>query len=282
MTLTEAQAEAVRMLRSRRIDVPDLTARVLLAHVLQRDQAWLVSHSLDELAADRLEALRTSVRQRCDGVPTQYIRGFQEFYGREFLVTPDVLIPRPETEHLVEAALERLRPGHSVADIGTGSGAVAISLAKESVGARIFGSDISLPAVKVARSNAERLQADVCLCAGDLATAFLNERFDLVVSNPPYVPLDDAPGLQRELSREPPVALFGGTDGLQVIRDLLRSVPRVLKPGGWFLCEIGFNSRPGVERLLHRCGWSHPQFLTDLAGIDRVLVVRKAAEPVAE
>ena len=279
--MSDALVEAVRALRSHRVDAPSLTARVLLGDILQRGQAWLVAHSLDSLGDDELTAFQAAVRHRCDGVPTQYIRGFQEFYGRDFQVTPDVLIPRPETEHLVEAALERLRSGHLVADVGTGSGAIAVTLAKEALGATILASDVSLPATRVAKSNARRLQASVRFCVGDLATAFRPERFDLLVSNPPYVPLSEAPGLQRELSREPSIALFGGNDGLEVIKRLVREAPRVLKPGGWLLLEIGYKSRPSVETMFGGPGWSTPQFLADLSGVDRVVAVRKSGGSAA-
>ena len=267
------------MLRSHRVDVPDLTARLLLSDVVGFDQPWLAAHSLDQLGTDRLDEYRESIRTRCNGVPTQYIRGFQEFYGREFRVTPDVLIPRPETEHLVEAARERLRPGHVVVDIGTGSGAIAVSLAKEETGAVVAASDISLPALKIAKANADRLHAAVRFCVGDIGNAFRSERFDIVVSNPPYVPLSDAVSLQRELRHEPSIALYGGEDGLRVVERLVLEAPRILRPGGWLLAEIGFKSRPAVETMLDRPEWVTPQFLCDLAGIDRVVAVRRADAP---
>ena len=276
MNVTEALIEATQTLRSHRIDVPELTARLLLSDVVGCDQAWLAAHSLDQLRADRLDEYRESIRTRCSGVPTQYIRGFQEFYGHKIQVTPDVLIPRPETEHLVEAALERLRPGHCVVDIGTGSGAVAISLAKAEPGAVIAASDISKRALKIAQANADRLSAAVRFCAGDIGNAFRPECFDLVVSNPPYVPLSDTLSLQRELRHEPSIALYGGEDGLRVVERLLLETPRILRPGGWMLAEIGYKSRIAVERMLDRPEWSSPQFLRDLAGIDRVVAVRRS------
>ena len=276
MNISEALLEAGQVLRSYRIDVPDLTARLLLSDIIGCDQPWLVAHSRDQLGTDRLDEYRARIRTRCNGVPTQYIRGFQEFYGHEFRVTPDVLIPRPETEHLVEAALGRVRPGHLVVDIGTGSGAIAVSLAKQETGAVIAASDISRRALKIAKANADRLGAAVMFCVGDIGNAFLSERFDIVVSNPPYVPLTDATSLQQELRHEPPIALYGGEDGLRVVERLLLEAQRILRPGGWMLAEIGYKSRPAVESMLDRPEWVAPRFLHDLAGIDRVVAARRS------
>ena len=216
------------------------------------------------------------VRSRRAGVPTQYIRGVQEFYEIEFHVTPEVFIPRPETEHLVEAALERIRDRDRVVDIGTGSGAIAVTLAKHVPGALVTASDVSIAAARVAAANAQRHGARIAFCVADLCAAFGKECFDIVVSNPPYVPLKSKPGLQRELQYEPPIALFGGEDGLRIFRRLADEVPRVLKPRGWLLAEIGFNSRPALRRLLDGPNWKTPEFLPDLAGIDRVVAVRRA------
>jgi len=185
-----------------------------------------------------------------------------------------VLIPRPETEHVVEAALQRIRPGDLVLDVGTGSGAIAVSLARHAPGATVIASDISPAAARVAKSNAENLGSNVDFFLGDLVDALSSNQIDVLVSNPPYVPLRDAPGLQAELRHEPPVALFGGEDGLAVIRRLVADAHRVLKPGGWLLAEIGFGTRDAVAALFDRSQWQRPDFLPDLAGIDRVIATR--------
>ena len=279
MNLGEALREAVETLRSHAIGVPELTARVLLADALQQDQPWLAAHSDDTLSEDRRQAYTEMIRTRCSGVPTQYIRGFQEFFELSILVTPDVLIPRPETEHLAEAAIKRVRQGDRVVDIGTGSGAIAIAIAQNSPGALVAASDLSARALVVAAGNATRLGGAVHLCQGDLATPFRTGSFDVVVSNPPYVPRKEMGRLQRELRHEPSIALFGGEDGLQIVKRLVRDVPRILKSGGWFLAEIGFNSRAPIEAMLERSEWERPEFLEDLAGIDRVVAVRRSRRP---
>ncbi len=275
MTVLETLRESERHLRQHRVGSPGLTARLLLADELNRSQAWLVAHSDDQVNPHRLKAYRETVAQRSEGVPTQYLRGKQEFYGLEFRVTPDVLIPRPETEHLVEAALERIQPGDQVVDIGTGSGAVAVTLAKHRTDVLVAASDISVKAVRVALSNSLSLGARVNFCAGDLCDPFRSARFDIIVSNPPYVPLRHATGLQREVRYEPSVALYGGEHGHRFVRRIAREAPRILKPDGWLLMEIGFGSRAAVERFLDRPEWTEPQFLPDLAGIDRVVAVRR-------
>lgn len=274
MNIAASLREAAQRLRTRHVDAPDLTARVLLADLLDRDQAWLVAHSDDEIEHSLRERYEGAVRRRCEGVPLQYIRELQEFYGLDFHVNPDVLIPRPETEHVVEAALQRIRPGDLVLDVGTGSGAVAVSLAKHAPGATVIASDISPAAASVAKSNASRLNVSVQFFLGDVTGAIAASQVDVLVSNPPYVPLRDAPGLQAELRHEPPVALFGGEDGLAVIRRLVADARRVLKPGGWLLAEIGFSTRDAVAALFDESQWQGRDFLPDLAGIDRVVATR--------
>lgn len=266
--------KATQRLRARRVHAPDLTARVLLADLLNRDEAWLVAHSDDEIEDSLREHYDEALRRRCEGVPMQYIRELQEFYGLDFRVNPDVLIPRPETEHLVEAALRRIRPGDLVLDVGTGSGAIAVSLARHAPSATVIASDISPAAARVAKSNAARLDARVQFFLGDVTGAIGGSQVDVLVSNPPYVPLRDAPGLQAELRHEPPVALFGGEDGLGVIRRLVADARRVLKPGGWLLAEMGFGTRDAVAALFEESRWQRPDFLPDLAGIDRVVATR--------
>jgi len=235
------------------------------------DRAWLNAHSGDELKEVWWIHYGRYLHQRLQGQPTQQITGVQEFYGREFRITPDVLIPRPETEHVVEAAL-RLN-ARRILDIGTGSGAIAITLALET-GARVAGTDISIPALAVAAANGRRLNANIDWVACDLASA-INGTFDLVVSNPPYVPARDKTTLQREVrDYEPEIALYGGDDGLEIYRRLIPEAERLLAPGGWLAMEIGYILGDAVRVMLG--AWKEVEIRNDLAGLPRVILARQA------
>jgi release factor glutamine methyltransferase len=208
------------------------------------------------------------LHERLQGKPTQYITKRQEFYGREFRVTPDVLIPRPETEHVVEVALEIARGAGRVLDVGTGSGALAVTLRLET-GAETWATDISAAAAAVAADNARRLGARVGIVACDLMQAIDSLAVDLIVSNPPYVPLTQREGLQREVRDfEPHVALFGGATGFELYDRIVREAARVLRPGGWLVMELGFGCADHVSQLL--AGWSDLRVMPDLSGIPRV------------
>jgi release factor glutamine methyltransferase len=230
--------------------------------------------------------LRAAVSRRAAGEPLQYITGRQEFYGLEFEVTSDVLIPRPETELLVETALELLkdRPSPLVCDVGTGSGCVAVALLHARTDARALALDISAEALRVAARNAERhgvgsrMLALVSDCLGTLgAEEYADLRFDLIASNPPYIAEADLAGLQREVrEHEPRVALTPGGDGLNVIRRLLSEAPRRLKPCGHLLIEIGFNQHEQVAALVDPRAWTLLDIRRDLQGIPRTVVLRLA------
>lgn len=257
------------LLEQSKISAPRLTAEVLLAYATGSDRAWLYAHSDEELREVWWIHYGRYLHQRIQGVPTQYITGRQEFYGREFRVTPDVLIPRPETEHVIEAALPHARG--RVLDVGTGSGAIAVTLALESK-ARIVATDVSFQALKIARENAQKLGAEIEFVGCDLAGALDAGSFDLIVSNPPYIPDDE--GLPSEVKdHEPHVALFGGADGLAVYRRLMPEAARLLKPGGWLVMELGYRSADAVRSMLD--GWSGVEVIADLAGLPRVIKARK-------
>jgi release factor glutamine methyltransferase len=244
---------------------------VLLSHAIGRERAWLYAHSDEELREVWWIHYGRYLHERLKGKPAQYITGRQEFYGREFRVTPDVLIPRPETEQVIEAALER-KPSRIV-DIGTGSGAIAITLALE-LGARVIATDISLPALRVAAVNTRSFDAPVDFIACDLAAALPSHAFDLVVSNPPYVPAADKTTIQREVrDHEPEEALYGGDDGLAVYRRLIPEAQRILEPGGWLVMEIGYALSDPVSAMLG--AWKEVEIRTDLAGIPRVVMARQ-------
>ena len=274
MTLHTALLQGTKLLEDEAIPAPRLTAEVLLMHALGHDRAYLYAHSSDELTELAWIHYGRYLHERLKGKPTQYITGRQEFYGRDFRVTPDVLIPRPETEHLVEAALARIQPGDVVADVGTGSGAIAVTLALEA-GARLFATDISTAALCVAQANARRLSATVSFLACDLASCFRDRSLDVLVSNPPYVPATDQASLQREVRDwEPPVALYGGSTGLEIYNLLIMDATRVLRPKGWLLLELGYSSLAPVRAMLGS-GWGEIAVLDDLAGLPRVLASRR-------
>jgi len=211
------------------------------------------------------------LNERMAGKPTQYITGRQEFYGREFRVTKDVLIPRPETELLVDRVLA-CEPGRLV-DVGTGSGAIAVTLALESK-AQVFATDISRGALRVAVRNSSKLGANVAFAQMDLLSGFADSSFAVVVSNPPYVPASDAAGLQREVRDwEPHQALFAGPEGLEIYRRLIPEARRVLRPGGLLALEFGFSQSAALTQLM--VGWNQLELHPDLAGIPRILTARR-------
>ena len=273
MTIQTALLQGTKLLEEDSIAAPRLTAEVLLAHALNRERQYLYAHPEEELTEVAWIHYGRYLHQRLQGKPTQYITGRQEFYGREFRVTPDVLIPRPETEHLIESSLTRLRPGDKVLDVGTGSGAIAITIALET-SAHVYATDISIAALRIASENARKLHAPVTFIAADLISCFADVTFDVVASNPPYVPKTDHPALQREVrDYEPEVALFGGPSGLEIYERLIPEARRVLRPGGWLLLELGYNSLDPVRGMLGPA-WTEITVQADLAGLPRVLAAR--------
>jgi release factor glutamine methyltransferase len=276
MTVQTALLQGTRLLEEAGTPAPRLTAEVLLSHALRRDRVYLFAHPEHELA--ELEWLHYGryLHERLQGKPTQYITKRQEFYGREFRVGPAVLIPRPETEHVVEVALRRAPGARRILDIGTGSGALAVTLALET-GAAVCATDISPEAAAVAAANARTLGAAVDFVVCDLAAAIGPGTIDLIVSNPPYVPLADREGLQREVrDYEPHVALFAGPSGFDIYDRIVADAPRVLRPDGWLILELGFGSVDHVAGLVS--AWRDVHVEPDLAGIPRVIAARRKAD----
>jgi len=274
LEIRSAIAQGTALLSASGIPEPRFTAELLLCHALGRQRAYLFAHPEQELREVEWLHYGRYLDQRMRGKPLQYITHKQEFFGREFRVTPDVLIPRPETELLAEVVLKMNRAAGELAiDAGSGSGAIAVTLALDS-GLRVVGTDVSLPALEVARSNAQRLQARVQFVAGDLLVSFADESADVVVCNPPYVPEADRGSLQREVRDwEPALALFGGEDGTDFYKRLIPQSVRVLKRGGVLAMEIGFGQARAVSELA--LGWRNVRLIPDLAGIPRVLVCEK-------
>ena len=277
MTLQQALLQGTKLLEDAGIAAPRLTAEVLLGHALRQERAYLYAHSERVLREVEWIHFGRYLHERLNGKPTQYITGRQEFYGREFRVTPDVLIPRPETELVVESALALGTGARRIVDAGCGSGAIAITLQLET-GALVAGTDISAAALAVAAENGRTLGARADWVQCDLISAFAGASADMIVSNPPYVPLSDRAGLQREVrDYEPAVALFAGPTGFEIYEELIADAARVLRPGGWLVLEIGYTSKDRVAAMLG-ANWRDVRVAPDLAGIPRVLAARLPQE----
>jgi release factor glutamine methyltransferase len=272
MNLRTALRQGFEILASAGTPEPRLTAEVLLCHALQRERSYLYSHPEHELTTIEWIHYGRYLHERLQGKPLQHITRRQEFYGREFEVSPSVLIPRPETEHVVEQAL-RVAPGaRRVLDLCTGSGNLAITLALE-LNAWAAATDISMEALRVASRNVRRHAARVDLVQCDLAEA-ISARFDLIAANPPYIPLHEIPALQREVrDHEPHIALAGGETGIEYYRRIVPEAERLLEPGGWLIVEIGYQGEPGV-RAAFTAAWSDLATEYDLAGWPRVVRAR--------
>ncbi|HLI83899.1 MAG TPA: peptide chain release factor N(5)-glutamine methyltransferase [Bryobacteraceae bacterium] len=277
MTLQTALLQGTRLLEDAHVPAPRLTAEVLLSHALHRERPYLFAHPEQELREVEWLHYGRYLHERLRGKPTQYITRRAEFYGREFHVTPDVLIPRPETEHVVEMALKVARGAQRILDAGAGSGALAITLELET-GAETWATEISPAAAAVARQNARRLESKAAIIVGDFLSPIAGASMDLIVSNPPYVPFTEREGLQREVRDwEPQVALFAGETGFDAYDRIVADAPRVLRPGGWLVFELGFGSREHVAALL--ANWEDVEIAPDLAGIPRVIAARRPEGP---
>jgi len=248
-------------------------AEILAGHALSRPRAWLYAHDDDAVGEEEAANLRALVLRRAAGEPLAYIVRRREFFELDLEVTPEVLIPRAETELLVEQALLRIRADAAavVADLGTGSGAIALAIAKQRPGARVVATDASSAALAVARRNADRLDIDnVEFGHGDWCAALPAERFDVLVSNPPYIAVDDAHLTQGDLRFEPARALVSGRDGLDAIRAIVAAAPMHLRSGGWLLLEHGHDQAPAVRQVLQQNGLVDTFTERDLEGRDRV------------
>jgi release factor glutamine methyltransferase len=277
MTLQEALVQGTKLLEDAGIAVPRLTAEVLLCHAIHCERPFLYAHPERELREVEWIHYGRYLHERLNGKPTQYITGRQELYGREFRVTPDVLIPRQETELVVETALEVGRGARRILDVGSGSGAIAITLQLETHGT-VYGTDISAAALAVAAENSRKLGACVEFVCCDLMSAIAARSMDAIVSNPPYVPEAERASLQREVrDHEPEAALFAGPTGFEVYERLVADAERVLCPGGWIVLELGYKSRDRVLRMFGT-KWRDVRVVPDLAGIPRVLAAQMEGE----
>jgi release factor glutamine methyltransferase len=263
-------------------DSPRLDAEVLLGHVIGRSRAQLLARP--EMAPDPAAMLRFRhlVARRAQGEPLAYLTGEREFWSRRFRVTPATLIPRPETELLIDLALERLPDGapRRVADLGTGSGAIALTLALERPSSRVVATDISPSALEIARENAARLgAAEVEFRLGDWCAALEGERFDLIVSNPPYVDAGDPHLQQGDLPHEPRLALTTGGNGLEAIAHIVAAAPAHLVRDGWLLLEHGYDQADAVADLLRQCGYDRIEHRVDIGGHRRATAASHRGDP---
>jgi release factor glutamine methyltransferase len=285
--LRTALRSGIARLEVHNVPSAPLAAELLLMHILQRDRAWLYAHPEYELNTEAAATYAQLIERRSKGVPTQYLTGRQEFWGLEFAVGPGVLIPRPETEHLIEVALERCgrrrREPLRIADLGTGSGCIAIALAQELPNARIIATDISAAALDYAQRNSARHEVSAriqflaanLLDAGRGLSGLPRKSFDMIVSNPPYLGRNAAANLPREVrEHEPPEALFAGETGFEIYPALIEEASKSLCPKGIFVVEIGYDGADYVCSLLSAPSWSELIVTRDLAGIERVISAR--------
>lgn len=302
-----ALKRGIGQLRDAQVPSFTLAAELLLLHTLGRDRTWLYAHPEEVISDENAQRYFGLISRRASGEPTQHLTGKQEFWGLEFEVTPEVLIPRPETEHVVEVALDRLalrerragRPqkttgeGLFIADIGTGSGCIAIALAKELPAARLYATDVSRAALAVAKRNAARhrvaerirfVESNLFNAMADLPLVSLLPAeaghspllFDLIVSNPPYVGRREFASLMREVrEHEPDVALYGGEEGYELYAELIAQAASHLKSGGVLVLELGHNSLPAVQPLLDASQWTNIGVSNDLAGSQRVIAAER-------
>ncbi len=270
---------AASLLRDAGVESPQNEARLILAKLMDLSVTRLIAHPETHLPGPTQATYDSMIRERAQHKPLAYILGEWEFYGLTLGITPDVLVPRPETELLVETTTSRLiYPDPHVADIGTGSGAIAVAIAANLPSARVIATDISAKALQVARANAEKynLAERIEFSEGDLLEPLLgSESFDAIVSNPPYVRQSDLENPQPELLWEPREALDGGTDGLDIYRRLLPGAFELIKETGFTAVEVGMGQAEDVSRIALDAGYSRTEKLTDLAGIERVVVAWK-------
>ncbi len=262
---------AIERLRNSGVESPQLDSQLMMAHALECSRLDLISHPERELTAAQLESFRSMLDRRARRYPLAYIIGKKEFYGLLFDVTPEVLIPRPETEILVEECLKRVGDAPKIADVGTGSGAIAVTIAVNLPNARVWATDASESALNVALANAQKhaVMDRVSVIRGDLLEPLADFKLDMIVSNPPYIPSGDIDSLQIEVQFEPREALDGGVDGLDAYRRLLTQAVGITRT---VALEIGAGQAESVVRIAKDAGWGCVEVVNDLSGIERVVI----------
>ncbi|MGC2538104.1 MAG: peptide chain release factor N(5)-glutamine methyltransferase [Candidatus Sulfotelmatobacter sp.] len=282
MQLKPALISAIKTLAAENVPSARMNAELLLMFTLECDRAYLYAHPERDLTSDEITRYADILSERARGVPAQYITGHQEFWGIDLIVTPAVLIPRPETEHVIETVLACVgrtllsASPFRLIDVGTGSGCIALALTKELPQAEIHATDVSSAALEIARANAARhqLQSHIHFREADLLTGVDNDSFDFIVSNPPYVGESEEDQVQLEVRKfEPRNAVFAGPTGVEVIARLIPQAHAALRVGGWLVMEISGTIVEATKQLL--TGWEEIQIVTDLQGIPRVVAARK-------
>jgi release factor glutamine methyltransferase len=286
-TIAEAITEGASRFQSSGVSEERRAAGALLGHALNIDRTSLLTRSDEQIDEARYDAYLRLIDRRAAGEPFQYITGRQEFYGLDFIVNPAVLIPRPETEFLVERVIQLARECEETAplivDIGAGSGCIAVTIALNLPNAKVIATDISSAALEVAKKNAELHGARIQFVEGDLleplARLGLENAVDFLASNPPYIEESGSETIQREVRDwEPRAALFGGADGMDFYRRLFAEGLNFVKPGGYFVCEIGYNQLDRIIRLINDSGWEMVDATRDLQGIPRTITARRRSE----
>ena len=274
-SIKTALSHALSQLKIQSIDAKSakLEAQLLLQHVLNVNRAWLISHEDDVMQPNIHAAYRALISRRLNGEPIAYILGYREFYGLKLKVTKDTLIPRPDTETLVEAALAKIsttKP-YTILDLGTGTGAIALAIAKHRPNALVTAVDASQAALNIAIENTKNLEIpNVTFVLSDWFNSLKDQKFDIIVSNPPYIEENDAHLKQGDLPWEPISALVAGQDGLDDVRTIIQHTPQHLNSDGWLMLEHGYNQAERVAALLSQAGFSEISHAHDLAGIARV------------
>ena len=286
LTVSEAISRASVQLKAAGIETAQLDAEVLLGHIILKNRAWLLTHGTDALEGLHVASFKEAVRRREKREPLQYITGVREFWGLEFKVTPEVLIPRPETEFIIDATLATIQNRHkqvTVVDLCTGSGCIAVCLAKELSSARVIAIDVSDKAISVARENAQRhnVSERILFATGDLFEPLHDlagrGQIDVIATNPPYIRAADRQSLQPEVRNfEPAQALFAGLRGTEIAEKIIRAAPAYLGKNGALIMEMGMGQADELETIIVDAGSYGPSNrVKDLAGIDRVIIARK-------
>ncbi len=281
-SIAEKLNETTEKFKSAGIDTPRLDAEVLLAHILNCRRLSLYVHSNEDLTPEKIDRYDALVEKRLERIPVAYLTGYKEFMGMKFAVTPEILIPRPDTEILAQGIIERLLlefgEEMTLADLGTGSGAICISILKFIDNISAEAVDISNDAIAIAKFNAKKfgLTDRINFHAGDLFAPLEGKTFNVIVSNPPYIPSGEFENLQPEVKNEPKLALDGGADGLDFYRRIITDAPDFLKDGGTLAVEVGINQADAVKKLVEEDGrLGEVEFWKDLANIDRVVAAKK-------